>query len=297
MQAVFFAIGMVHRVLVAAAKLCYVITMRWQAFSAICLAAFLASCASHQVFEEDRSYMVTGEATPASVTAMRGLLRQTGPSYVTLTVSESHKRSKSAQSDPSLAVSSGSGFIVDKSGYVLTAAHVAIQKGYTVTARGSDGRLYSGKVVEITPTNDMALIKLSGFEGTPVHPVPDPCLTRGETVYTLGKPHAQGDTARIGQVETMHFGRPVQYGAFGYPDAIVMRMSTQKGESGGPVFNQVGELSGMVVSTLSDGNGQPLNLAHAVPSTSLASFLCGNISCSSDWMALSKRSTNSCPQS
>jgi S1-C subfamily serine protease len=140
------------------------------------------------------------------------------------------------------------------------------------------------------------LVKLTGFEGTPALPVDNPCLRKGESVYTLGKPHAQGDTARIGQVETMHFGRPVQYGAFGYPDAMVLRMSTQKGESGGPVFNQSGELSGMVVSTLSDGNGRPLNLAHAVPSTSLASFLCESIACSTYWKSLSQRSTDSCPQ-
>jgi S1-C subfamily serine protease len=259
------------------------------------VASLLSACASHQVFEEDRSYLVTGEATPASVTAMRGLLRQTGPSYVTLTVSEASKRNKSV-GDPALAVSSGSGFVVDKSGYVMTAAHVAIQKGYTVTARGSDGRLYSGKVVELRPRNDMALVKLTSFEGTPALPVGNPCLRKGESVYTLGKPHAQGDTARIGQIETMHFGRPVQYGAFGYPDAMVLRMSTQKGESGGPVFTQSGELSGMVVSTLSDGSGRPLNLAHAVPSTSLASFLCENIACSQGWKSLSTRSTDSCPQ-
>ena len=270
--------------------------MRWRAIFALCVTGLVGACASNQVFEEDRSYMVTGEATPASVTAMRGLLKATGPSYVTLTVSESHKRNKSAESDPALAVSSGSGFVVDKSGYVLTAAHVAMQKGYTVTARGSDGRLYSGKVIAIKPNNDMALIKLSGFEGSPAHPAGNPCLTQGETVFTLGKPHAQGDTARIGQVETMHFGRAVQYGPFGYPDAMVLRMATQKGESGGPVFNQSGELSGMVVSTLSDGNGRPLNLAHALPSTSLANFLCGSITCSPNWRALANRSTQSCPQ-
>lgn len=258
---------------------------------------FLGACANNQVLEEDRSYLVTGEATPASTLAMRGLLKQTGPSYVTLTVAEAHKRNKSEESDPALAVSSGSGFVVDKQGYVLTAAHVAMEKDFSVTARGSDGRLYSGKVVSIRPNNDMALIKLAGFTGIPARPVSSPCLTRGESVYSLGKPHAQGDTARIGEVETMHFGRAVQYGPYGYPDAMVLRMSTQKGESGGPVFTTNGELAGMVVSTLSDGNGRPLNLAHALPSTTLASFLCTSISCSAGWRALSTQNTQSCPQS
>ena len=64
---------------------------------------------------------------------------------------------------------------------------------------------------------------------------------------------------------------------FGYPDAMVLRLSTQKGESGGPLFDQRGDLVGMVVSTLYDNAGQPLNLAHAVPSRTLAGFLCGNV--------------------
>ena len=51
--------------------------------------------------------------------------------------------------------------------------------------------------------------------------------------------------------QSMSFGRPVQYGKFGYPDAMVMRMNTKRGESGGPVFNNSGRLAGMVVSTLS----------------------------------------------
>ena len=140
----------------------------------------------------------------------------------------------------------------------------------------------------------MALIKLRGFKGHAATPVSTACLAAGSTLFSLGKPHAQGDTARFGTVETMSFGRPVKYGKFGYPDAMVMRMSTQKGESGGPVFDGSGRLAGMVVSTLSDGNGQSLNLAHAVPSATLAGFLCSNISCSPNWSALAQQSNQSC---
>ena len=68
----------------------------------------------------------------------------------------------------------------------------------------------------------------------------------------------------------MTFGRAVNYNGYGYPDAMVLKMSTKKGESGGPVFNSSGELTGMVVSTLSDGNGRPLNLAHAISTAALA---------------------------
>ena len=120
---------------------------------------------------------------------------------------------------------------------------------------------------------------------------------QGDLVYTLGKPHAQGDTARIGALESLHFGRAVAYGKFGYPDAMVLQMGTQKGESGGPVFDGNGRLIGMVVSTLSDGTGRPINLAHAIPATTLAAYLCSQISCSPPWSVLAMRSTDSCTAS
>jgi V8-like Glu-specific endopeptidase len=71
-------------------------------------------------------------------------------------------------------------------------------------------------------------------------------------------------------------------------------MSTQKGESGGPLFDANGKLIGMVVSTLSDASGRSINLAHAIPATALANFYCANASCSSDWAALANKSVDEC---
>ena len=262
----------------------------------------LAACAATQDVElEGRDISVAQNAEPAANFAMSqsitGLVRAAGPSYVTLTVSQVDKQSNSKDDKRGVAVTSGSGFLVDPSGYVMTAGHVAVAKGNKVSARAANGRVYSGSVVDILPDNDLALIKLKGYLGKAVTPVADNCVARGSTVFSLGKPHAQGDTARIGQLEAMHFGRAVQYGQFGYADAMVLRMNTQKGESGGPLFDDRGELIGMVVSTLSDGNGQPLNLAHAVPASSIASFLCSHIACTGNWTALSVQSTGDCSDS
>jgi len=257
----------------------------------------LAGCEGHQVLEEDRSIDIAGEPEPAADTTLSGLLKRTGPSYVTLNVQEAGRRRKTDDSAPPRSLTSGSGFVADSGGYVITAAHVAVKPGNAVAARGSDGRIYSGQVLDVNPSNDMALIKLKGFSGLAVMPALNPCMARGQKVFSLGKPHAQGDTARVGEVESMHFGRAVRYGAFGYPDAIVLRMSTQKGESGGPLFNRSGELTGMIVSTLSDGNGQPLNLAHAIPASNIASYLCQNISCTGRWQSLSQAGAQSCKAS
>jgi S1-C subfamily serine protease len=261
------------------------------------LSLFLAACSTGEVDLESRDINVQQTASPAGATMtnqMASLVKNAGPSYVTLTVSKVEGATSSGEKTTRTAVTSGSGFIVEDDGYVMTAAHVAVAKGNTVSARAANGRVYSGIVVDIVPTNDMALIKLRGFKGHSTNPVANACLAKGSTLFSLGKPHAQGDTARFGSVESMNFGRAVQYGRFGYPDAMVMKMNTQKGESGGPVFDDQGKLAGMVVSTLSDGNGQPLNLAHAVPAATLAKFLCANTKCSSSWAALSPRAGQTC---
>ena len=114
-------------------------------------------------------------------------------------------------------------------------------------------------------------------------------------MFSLGKPKQQGDVARLGEVTAMSFGRPVTYKGFGYSDAMVLKLETRKGESGGPVFTSSGKLAGMVVSTLSDGTGRHLNLAHAVTAPVLANFICANTKCSANWRAIRKINTSSCP--
>ena len=281
-----------------------VTSFRWgdgrlgRACAAALTGLILAGCDPAQNLDsESRDFQVQQTSLPpgeaiAGTEQIAGLVRRSGPSYVTLVVSQKDQHSsQTARDNRGVAVTSGSGFVVNGDGYVMTAAHVAKRRGNSVSARAANGRVYSGSVVAILPENDMALIRLRGFSGKAVTPSDNQCLAKGNLVYSLGRPHAQGDTARVGEFESQHFGQQVRYpgtnGNFGYPDAMVLRLSTQKGESGGPLFDGKGGLVGMIVSTLYDGNGRPLDLAHAVPSRTLAGFLCGNIQCQSNWQSIS----------
>jgi S1-C subfamily serine protease len=269
-------------------------------FASLLCAAILSACVTpDNVDLENRAISVNQSAEPAGAAgqvaaeSVAHLLPSTGPTYVTLTVSQLGDGSGAAAgARGTRALTSGSGFLVSQDGYVMTAAHVAVTRGNEVSARAANGRVYSGSVVAILPSNDMAVIKLRGYTGHAVVPSSPRCLAKGDLVYTLGKPHGAGDTARLGALESQHFGRSVTYGKFGYPDALVLHMGTQKGESGGPVFDGKGQLIGMVVSTLSDTNGLSINLAHAIPVTSLAKFLCTQTSCSADWSGLAAKSDN-----
>jgi S1-C subfamily serine protease len=258
------------------------------------LALLLSACASGQlVGPESRSIAVEENATPtsgAATTSVQHLYPQVSPTYVTLNVIEVDRFSQQRKSP----ITSGSGYVVDGSGLVMTAAHVAVTKGNDISAKAANGRVYSGKVIAIDPTHDMAIIKLRGFVGKAVTPESPGCVAKGDLVFTLGRPHAQGDTARVGRLEARHFNRAVSYGNFGYPDALVMRMGTQKGESGGPAFDGNGKLIGMVVSTLTDANGNLINFAHAIPSTALAKFLCSQTQCAAPWAALAKSDVDDC---
>ncbi len=261
------------------------------------MALLLAGCATTDIDTESRNFQVqqTSVASGAGETSfdsISSLVRNSGPSYVTLVVSGGKEAGVVLEQKDAdkRAVTAGSGFVVDNAGHIMTAAHVAVKAGNQVSARAANGRVYSGTVVAMQPSNDMAIIKLRGFSGKPVVPAESRCLAKGSMVYSLGRPHAQGDTARLGEIEAASFGRPVRYGNFGYPDAMVLRLSTQRGESGGPLFDKSGHLVGMVVSTLYDNAGQPLNLAHAIPLETLAGFLCGKVSCASSWQAAAGQS-------
>jgi S1-C subfamily serine protease len=268
-------------------------------FALLLTSLFLSACAAdggQGLDLESRSIAVEQNAVPASgagaATSVAHLLPSTGPTYVTLTISRPDPSGGVSRTNQ--AITSGSGYVVDAAGFVLTAAHVGVAKGNVVSARAANGRVYTGVVLAVLPTNDIAVIKLFGFSGKAVSPAAPGCVAKGDLVYTLGKPHAQGDLARVGAFESLHFGRAVAYGKFGYPDAMVLHMGTQKGESGGPVFDGNGKLIGMVVSTLSDAAGNSINLAHAIPSTALANFYCASATCSANWAALARQSVDQC---
>lgn len=265
-------------------------------------AAFLVGCAA-STDVESRDFLIQQNSSLAPVRTIADeriakLVNKTSAAYVTLVVSDSESArdagSTRATERKGKPATSGSGFVVERSGLVVTAAHVALEKGNSVSARAANGRVYSGTVVDVEPSNDIALIRLRGYTGITVSPARNACLEAGNFIYSLGRPHDQGNTVRVGSVQSTSFGRPVAYGKFGYPDAIVLELGTEKGESGGPLFNEQGEFVGMVVSSVRDGSNRSLNMAHAVPATAIARVICRNLECSEGWRKLSVDPESGC---
>jgi S1-C subfamily serine protease len=271
--------------------------------AAKCVAALVLAGCTAGADVESRDFLIQQNSSLAPVKSIADenitkLVHQTSAAYVTLVVSDTlapqNAGSSRARDNKGKPATSGSGFVVDKEGYVVTAAHVALKKGNSVSARAPNGRVYSGTVLDVVPTNDIALIKLRGYSGIAVRPARNACLQNGSFIYSLGRPHDQGNTVRVGSVQSTSFGRPVSYGKFGYPDAMVLELGTEKGESGGPLFNQSGELVGMVVSSVRDGSNRSLNMAHAIPVTAIAQVVCKDVACSPEWRKLADAPAASC---
>ena len=154
-----------------------------------------------------------------------------------------------------MAVSSGSGFIVDKDGYVLTNAHV-VGNSARVKVRLPTGKEHSGHVVEVDQVADLALLKLNLQRGEKLPALKfgsSSAVRPGEWVVAMGSPLALSNTITAGIVSCVHReGKELglEKGDMGY---LQTDASITIGNSGGPLVNLDGEVVGVNTLTAAPG--------------------------------------------
>ena len=155
---------------------------------------------------------------------------------------------------------SGSGFVIDSSGVIVTNTHV-IEDADAVEVRLADGRRYSGTVVGQDGRVDLALIRIDGARALPVLPLGDSNRLRvGEFVLALGHPFGLEQSVSFGIVSRK--GAPLTVAAPGF-DFIQTDAAINPGNSGGPLVNMAGEVIGvnsMAARNASIGFAIPSNL-------------------------------------
>lgn len=151
----------------------------------------------------------------------------------------------------------GSGFIINKDGYILTNAHV-VTKSDGIQVALADGKLYKGKVVGFDKVTDIALVKIDVPYALPTLPLGDSStLKTGDWVMAIGSPFGLEQTVTVGIVSAK--GRSL--GASPYDDYIQTDTSINPGNSGGPLINIYGEVVGINAAILAQGQG----LAFSIP--------------------------------
>jgi putative serine protease PepD len=144
----------------------------------------------------------------------------------------------------------GSGFVVDRQGHVITNAHVVevLQAGGHITVVDDKGRTHTAQVVGDSPVYDVAVLKVSSPQGLqPVAVGSAKTMRVGETVLVVGSPLGLTRSVTSGIVSALD--RPVTTGstpdASAYIDAVQTDAAINPGSSGGPLVNLRGQVVGM----------------------------------------------------
>jgi serine protease Do len=145
----------------------------------------------------------------------------------------------------------GSGFLIDREGYILTNNHV-VEKASSIKVKLSDEKEYDAKIVGRDPKTDIALIKIDVNHDLPSAVFGDSDkLEVGDWVVAIGNPFGLEHTVTAGIVSAK--GRVI--GAGPYDDFIQTDASINPGNSGGPLLNLKGEVVGINAAIVSGGQG------------------------------------------
>ncbi|ABA23921.1 Peptidase S1 and S6, chymotrypsin/Hap [Trichormus variabilis ATCC 29413] len=149
----------------------------------------------------------------------------------------------------------GSGFIIDKSGLILTNAHV-VDKADRVTVRLKDGRSFDGKVQGIDEVTDLAVVKINAGNSLPVAPLGSSNNVQvGDWAIAVGNPLGFDNTVTLGIVSTLKRSS-AQVGITDKRlDFIQTDAAINPGNSGGPLLNDKGEVIGINTAIRADAMG------------------------------------------
>jgi S1-C subfamily serine protease len=149
----------------------------------------------------------------------------------------------------------GSGFILDKSGVILTNAHV-VDKADKVTVRLKDGRTFEGKVKGIDEVTDLAVVKINAGKDLPIAPLGSSNNVQvGDWAIAVGNPLGFYNTVTLGIVSTLKRSSAQVGISDKRLDFIQTDAAINPGNSGGPLLNGLGEVIGINTAIRADAMG------------------------------------------
>jgi len=227
--------------------------------------------------------LVAPAASPASSvasdlqSAIEGVYAQANPSVVYIVVSAGNGFNTSQ--------ASGSGFVYDKNGMIVTNAHV-IQGAQDIQVIFADGSQQSANLVGADGANDLAVIQVSQLPASavPLTLAADDSLQVGEFVTAIGSPFGEQNSMSFGIVSglnrSMQSSTTTRGGRRSLGAALNNLIQTDApinpGNSGGPLLNLDGQVVGVnnaIESTSGDGAG----VGFAIPASVIRQVVPGLI--------------------
>jgi putative serine protease PepD len=168
----------------------------------------------------------------------------------------------------------GSGFVIDKSGHILTNAHVVLGASKVQVAFGNSagtGRTYNATVLGLDRSTDVAVLKVDAPAQalTPLALGDSAAVQVGDPVVAIGNPLGETRTATTGIVSAVNRDIGSLQGNVQIRGAIQTDAAINHGNSGGPLLNDLGQVIGITSQILSDNPSNPqsgnIGIGFAVP--------------------------------
>jgi len=166
---------------------------------------------------------------------------------------------------------SGSGFVWDDEGHVVTNNHV-VEKADEITVQFSDGSIAEATVVGTDPDSDLAVIKVEGVADqlVPVAMGDSTQVKVGQLAVAIGNPFSLDNSLSVGFVSAL--GRSLSVDArdgsgasYSIPDIIQTDAAINPGNSGGVLINRYGQVIGVTTAIVSPVEAS-VGVGFAVPS-------------------------------
>jgi len=175
--------------------------------------------------------------------------------------------------------SSGSGWVFDNDGHIVTNAHV-VRGVDRIRVQFSNGRLERARLVATDAFTDIAVLKIDPFPGLfPLPRAEDELVRQGQRVYAFGSPFGFKFSMSEGIVSGL--GRdPANASEFGgFTNFIQSDAAVNPGNSGGPLMDSTGRLIGMNVAiatgrdTAGTTEGDSAGISFAIPVATIESVV------------------------
>jgi S1-C subfamily serine protease len=171
---------------------------------------------------------------------------------------------------------SGSGFVIDQDGHIVTNNHV-IEDADEIDVTFWDGTVITAKLIGADPYSDLALIqvRLEPAKLSPLTLGDSDQVKIGQRVIAIGNPFGLVGTMTVGIVSGKGRTLPADgpsgsSNSFSNPDIIQTDASINPGNSGGPLLNSAGEVIGVNSAIRTDGtNRANSGVGFAVPSNTV----------------------------
>lgn len=230
---------------------------------------------------------------PVDATTFRTIAQQASPTVVSIKTTvprragvgleeffglESPFRNQAPRNQPpQFAQGAGSGFIIDKNGYILTNNHV-VEDATRIEVKLADMNELDvwlpAKVVGTDVLTDSALIQLTALpdEELPVARFGDSAqIAPGDFVMAIGNPFSLGNTVTVGVVSAVGREQPTAVSQR-FEEMIQTDAAINRGNSGGPLLNIRGEVVGINTQIVSESGGN-LGIGFAVPINTVRNIL------------------------